>query len=717
MQQATRLDDAEASCRMLLDRGDAPTEEARTLLGVILLQLGRQEEGRALIEAAAATEPVTAAGASDLGAGLILTGDLDRAVEVLERAVALPEADAAAFSRLGVARLKQGNLEEAERLLGEAALRRPDWAAPHSNLAGVMLRQEKPEAALVHYERALALQPDLAPAKRGRDTALVLLDRTGEAITRLERDIEVEPDSVANRRRLARVLATDERYQEAEEHLRDAAERAPDDASITLELASLLQIQDRHAAALQLLEQALERSPDNVLMLSALARACVDVGAFRRAEEHVEKGLALEPEAPALFVTRASIRSESGDYAAAEADLRAAIERHPGDAAAWGTLGHTLMWTGRIEEAVDCFHRAAEMNPGALAALVEARAFPDDPAVIDRMVEFADNRLVPALARSSMSFALVKLFERQDDHATAFDHADRANAIQRRTIDHNAAVQSAKIDSIVQTFTPALFREHAGKGWTDEQRPVFVCGMPRSGTTLTEQVLASHSDVHGAGELGIIAGITRLMPKVLGADAPYPACMSSFYERTAQHAGGSYLKAIRWLDDTAARVVDKLPHNFLHLGLIALIFPRARIIHVRRDPRDVALSNYFTNFKAKRGLSYAFDLAEIGHMINDHDRIMAHWREVLPMPIFDLRYEDLIADQEGTTRKLLRFVGLDWDDRVLDFHQTERAVKTASVWQVRQPIYTTPREKWRHYAEFLGPLDEVLADGHAAAAE
>jgi tetratricopeptide (TPR) repeat protein len=716
LQQTGKLGEAEAACLALLEDGNSRQAEIHALLGLVLFQNGRRDAGQALIGQSAEVEPDNAAWASDLGAGLFLVGSLARAREILEQASSGREADATLMSRLGVVCQAQGDTELAESCLREAVLRRPHWAAVHNNLAGVLMMQGKPDASLTHYDRALALQPDLQAAVKGRNLALVALDRADEAIADLERQLRSDPQSVGIRRRLARYLSLVERYHEAEERLHEARDLAPDDVQVLLELAGLLSVQDRHAAALGILEAAAEKEPADPNILSLLSRAYGEIGNRARADETIERALLADPQSAAVLTTRATVRSDAGEYDLAEADLRSVLETHPGAPDALAALGHNLMWTGRIDEAVECFERAAEINPAVLASLIEARAMPDDGAALETLVGLADNRLLPPAARAAMAFALVKAFESRGEHARAFGYADRANAIQRRTIDHDAASHSAYVDRIIETFTPSLFREHAGEGWTEEHRPVFVCGMPRSGTTLTEQVLASHPDVHGAGELGIVPSIIRRMPAVLGADKPYPDCMSLFRERTAEHAGGSYLKALRRLDDRAARVVDKLPHNFLHLGLIALIFPRARIIHVARDPRDVAISNYFTNFKHKRGLSYAFDLAEIGHMINDHDRIMAHWRAVLPVPIYDLRYEDLISDQEATSRALLRFVGLDWDADVLKFHETERTVKTASVWQVRQPIYTTSREKWRRYADFLAPLDEVLAQKPAAAA-
>jgi hypothetical protein len=218
--------------------------------------------------------------------------------------------------------------------------------------------------------------------------------------------------------------------------------------------------------------------------------------------------------------------------------------------------------------------------------------------------------------------------------------------------------------------------------------------------------------VVGAGELSTVNRITRLMPKVIRQRIAYPAAMRYLTDRNLRSAAEYYLEEIAKLDDAAGRVVDKLPHNFDHVGLIALMFPNARIIHLKRDPRDVAVSNYFQNYATARGLmGFAYDLADIGHMLNDHDRIMAHWHKILPERIYELEYERLVSDPETEVARLLEHCGLDWDDSVMRFYETERPVKTASVRQVREGFYTTSTEKWRRYEGHLGPLEDVLAEG------
>ncbi len=708
LHQAGRLAEAAAACQELVDAQATPEPHFLALHAALLLQTGQQAEGRQVLAQIHAKEPDNTAWASDLGMAHLLASEPERALALLERAVSLGEPDAAAYTRLGAVHVTLNQLEPAAEAFQEALLREPGRAEMHSNMGSVMLRLDRYDEALIHYDRALSLEPGLRQAEDGRNLVLVALDRTGEAVQRLEAELARDPDSTELRRRLSKVLLLDERIQEAENRLREAIDLEPEHVGTRLALAALLSGEDRHPAALAVLQEAAEAEPDNPAVLGRLARAYSELRRREDAEEAIAQAFELAPDAPGCYRARAAVRAADGDYVSAEADLRRALALHPGSAEAWGALGHNLMWIGQLDEAVTCFQRAAELNPTALGSLVEARAFPDDPAAVERLRRLADHRLMPRRARAAMSFALVRVCDQRGDYDQAFHYADQGNALQRRGIKYRADAHSAYVDRIIGTFTPELFAKHAGLGSTSE-RPVFVVGMPRSGTTLTEQVLASHPDVYGAGELGTMTAIVQLMPRVLKTRHAYPRCMAGFKARTASHAAAYYLDAIAKLDNRAARVVDKLPHNFLHLGLIALIFPRARIIHISRDDRDVAVSNYFTNFKHRRGgMAYAFDLADIGGMLKDHQRIMSHWRQVLPVPLFELRYEDLVANQEQTTRRLLDFLGLPWHEDVMSFHKTERAVRTASVWQVRQPLYDQSLERWRRYASHLGPLEQVL---------
>ena len=409
-----------------------------------------------------------------------------------------------------------------------------------------------------------------------------------------------------------------------------------------------------------------------------------------------------------LDLARAFVLTEKGDYEEAEIIQRNLLETYPGHPGLLTQLGQTLLWTGKLAEAGDCFEQASRINPMALAQMVNAMRFPEDPASIKVMCQIADNPLLDEHTRVTMAFALADLYGKLKAPDQAWPYLALANRLTDKTIKYDPEQFSRRVDLFQQIFHRDFFARQTPIRNSD-RTPVFVVGMPRSGTTLTEQILCSHPDIFGAGELDLISRLVQLMPRVIQSGRSYPECMESFTPHLREEAARFYLFGLKHYDTEHPFVVDKMPHNFMQLGLISLIFPRAKIIHVQRDPRDTALSNFQQNFKAKHGgLGYAFNLEKTALQINDYHRMMAHWRKVLPIPMFEFFYEDLVSDQDTWSRKLLEFVGVEWDDKVHDFHKTERAVRTASVSQVRQPIYNTSKQKWRRYEKYLAPLLDSL---------
>ncbi len=328
----------------------------------------------------------------------------------------------------------------------------------------------------------------------------------------------------------------------------------------------------------------------------------------------------------------------------------------------------------------------------------------------------ARNRL-SADDKKKLHFTLAKAFEEKADADAAFAHYRRGNELQRaafagQSLRFDAEAQDRLVARTEAVFTGQFFAERQSFGIASEA-PVFVVGMPRSGTTLVEQIAASHPQVHGAGERWEMDVAAHNLSDTLGAQAPYPENVAELDEATAARLGEAYLGRLREVAGDAERVIDKLPFNYLRLGLIAVLLPRARVIHCRRDVRDTCLSCYFQNFSIP--YPWTTDLCEIGRYHRAYERLMAHWRSVLPRAMLEVDYEDLVADQEGQSRRIIDFLGLQWDPRCLDFHRTQRQVSTASAWQVRRPIYATSVGRWRAYERMLEPLEAGLAgeDGGA----
>jgi hypothetical protein len=310
--------------------------------------------------------------------------------------------------------------------------------------------------------------------------------------------------------------------------------------------------------------------------------------------------------------------------------------------------------------------------------------------------------------REQLHLTLGKLYDRLGDYDKAFEHVQRGNEQRACKFDMNEFV--ASIQALIDAYSPRFMATAPRSGITSE-RPVFIVGMPRSGTTLTEQILARHPDVYGAGELSNINRIPSLLGTLLGGNTIYPYNITGLTTEILNTLGRQYLDFLDTLDRSAKRVTDKMPHNFMAMGLIALLFPRARIVHCRRDPRDNCLSIYFQNFSDMH--TYSNSLADIGLYYRHYEKLTAHFRRVVDIPILEFQYEELVADQEGMTRKLVEFAGLPWDERCLQFHEADRFVATPSYDQVSRPLYSSSTGRWKRYEKHLGPLLEALGMARA----
>ena len=302
-------------------------------------------------------------------------------------------------------------------------------------------------------------------------------------------------------------------------------------------------------------------------------------------------------------------------------------------------------------------------------------------------------------------FALGGVYEKKGVVDKAFDHIVNGNRLKRGTLSYDIAATRDHFDRLIETFDGALFARHGTAG-DASARPIFILGMPRSGTTLVEQILASHPAVHGAGELHDLGAIAAALPARTGASQPYPACVRGAGAGLWAELGKDYVDAVSRRAPGKRRVCDKMPDNFLRIGLIHLMLPNAAIIHCRRDAMDICYSCFSLLFT--EGQSFTYDLTELGLYYREYDRLMRHWQAVLPGRILDVRYEDVVADLEGSARRFVAHCGLEWDGRSLDFHNTKRVVRTASLTQVRQTIYASSIGRWRRHEGRLGPLIHAL---------
>jgi tetratricopeptide (TPR) repeat protein len=405
-------------------------------------------------------------------------------------------------------------------------------------------------------------------------------------------------------------------------------------------------------------------------------------------------------QSPAAALYEAHAELAAGRTAAAEAHMREAIAANPANAEALVVLGRVLLESGRADEAAASLEAALEVNPeldDGWGLLTGSRRFVE--ADRPKLALMETNLQRPQLyngARLALHFALGKAYDDLGDYAVAIRHFDAANALRGagRRLDRDWLERQTS--DLIAATPPGFHEPSLGVG---DATPILIVGMPRSGTTLVEQILSSHRRVAAGGELAFWRDNSAGRALLTGAQA----------RRQAASLAGDYLATLRAISAEAGRVTDKMPSNFWRLGLIRQVFPRAAIVHCRRDPRDTCLSNYMTHFAAVD--DYVSDRGDLAFYFRQYRRLMAHWREAMPAEGFvEVDYEALVADPETTTRWLVAACGLEWDDACLEPERNPRRITTASVWQARQPIYRASVERWRHYEPWLGELHTLAAN-------
>ncbi len=392
---------------------------------------------------------------------------------------------------------------------------------------------------------------------------------------------------------------------------------------------------------------------------------------------------------------------------------RKALSLKPNYPDASNNLARALKEQGLLDDAIAQFQQTLAMQPHHafatynLSELAAVGKYIFPPEQVDGIKAYLSSGNCPPGDRDLFCFTLAALFDQQGSFDEAFRYVQEANELRRRHFEESSRAFDGKkhvalVAKVIAGYDQAYFKRVPGWG-TDTELPVFIIGMPRSGSTLVEQILASHPLVFGAGEFGEIPRFAVRLAMTAQTELYDNPVLRD--ERAARELAASYLKQISKSSKNAARVTNKTLDNFLHLGIIATVFPRARIIHCRRDPVDVCLSCYMHNFK---DLNFTCSLENIGTWYCCYEHLMAHWSGVLPLSIHEVKYEQLVQNQQEVTQKLLAFCGLDWDERCLAFHKTRRAVRTSSAVQVRKPVYRQAMGRWQHYRGHLGPLFDAL---------
>jgi Flp pilus assembly protein TadD len=618
----------------------------------------------------------------------------------------VPDPAVPALFAQALAHHRAGRLSEAVGYYHQILALAPELPEVHTNLGAALAAMGKLADAEVAYRSAIRLKPDYVQAHNNLGNTLKSQGKFNEAEAALRRAIalmENYPEAYSN---LGVVLFGLGRLEDAEAAYRRAIALKPDFAAAYNNLGNVLRDLGRLDDAAAACCRAITLQPDYPDAYANLGNTLKDLGSLEASETVLRKAIALRPDHAEAHSNLGNVLMDQGRLKESAALLRHAIALKPDFAGAYNNLGLALKELGRFDEARRATEEAIRLAPRKasyycnLGELTHFAA--DDPHVAAMEALAATPGSLSTTDQIALHFALAKAYEHISWNAIAFRQLLTGNALKRRHIAYDEAAESRQMDRVAAVFTPELMRSHEGVG-EPSRVPVFIVGMLRSGTTLVEQILASHPAVFGAGELKLFdAAAAGVAPAAQGSPG-FPDIASTMSGEQFRELGARYLVELMRLAPDAARITDKMPSNFVYAGLIHLALPNAVIIHTVRDPVDTCVSCFSKLFS--EGQKHTYDLAELGRYYRRYQSLMAHWRRVLPPGrILDVRYEDVVADLEGASRRILAHCGLPWDARCLEFHRTERPIRTASATQVRQPIYKSAIGRRRAYEEFLGPL-------------
>ncbi len=693
---------------------DPQQAEAYHLLGVVHHQQGQSAKAVELINRAISLRPSMAPYHSNLAEAYRTLGQLDRAVGSCKTALQLWPDFADAHNNLGLALSALGRNEEAVDHFQAAVKLRPDDAQTHSNLGNALRALGKPEEALEHFRKAVELNPKLAMAHTNLGQFLLDLGRAKEALPHCKEAVVLEPDLAEAHNNLGNAYRALGEFTEARACYFETLRLKPELTQAQANLGAVLQQECRYDEALPWLLRACELEPQSHQFLEFLSDTYVEMERFPDAVAIYKRMLELDPDRPQTHNAIGWLIQEEGRLAEARAYFETALRLDPNFPPANISIGGLHEELGELEAAEAWFRKPLELHPGHTVALARLATLLRGKVSDAELALIRDRLSDPALTgppRAALLFGLAHVLDARADYDAAASALREANSLslanhERKHQSYLPAEHEKFVNNVINTFQPVFFAGMKGMG-LETHRPVFIIGLPRSGTTLIEQVLASHSQVFGAGEQPLGRQDFESIPGQMNRAGDHPfLCLADPQVGTAlQPIAGRHEDRLRELGGSAARVVDKMPDNYMYLGLLAVLFPSATFIHCRRDLRDVAVSCWMTNF---RSIKWANDPAHISSRFAQYLRLMDHWRAVLPATIHEVAYEETVDDLESVARRLIAACGLGWEPSCLDFHKTRRPVRTASVTQVRQPVYRKSVARWRNYSEPLADLFSAL---------
>jgi tetratricopeptide (TPR) repeat protein len=637
-------------------------------------------------------------------------GDLPQAEEMYREILRDNPQHPEAYHLMGLIALQVGQPSVAKEFIQVAISLDEENAKYQANLGAVHFNLQEFEEAEAAYREATELNPEYGEAFLNLGILLKEQGKTDEAIEPLDRACNLRQRDPKPFALLAEILISKDHYEAADKLARAANKLGDGDNQTMAAKTRALTGLGRPREALPVARRLVKLEPTNAKFHLHLANACLDSGNTSEAITSARRAVYLAPDRPDAYMTYSQALIASTRWDEALQAIDDAMARFPENEDIMAQKAGVLERKGRYKEAYELVRPLIKDRKtykfNALTTFITlAKRYGAEREAVGLLELFRQKKGLPNGPRCTVNFLAGELYHALGEYDTAFEAYRTANQLKPRA--YYPEKTEGFFQRLKEQYTREFF-ERAPRSGLATARPVFIVGMPRSGTSLLEQILASHPRVFGAGELDAIGSIMRTLPSRMGSQSVYPMCMSEVSQEVLHQAGEEYLARLDELDPEGSdRVTDKMPQNFLHLGLLALMFPHATFIHIRRDPMDTCLSCYFQNFVAQ-GLTFAYDLENLGHYYRQYQDLMAHWREVLPVRLLELDYEHIVEEPEGQIASLLEFCGLEWDDACLEFHKTKRDVRTASYDQVRKPLYTSSKKKWKKYEKHLDPLKQAL---------
>ena len=634
------------------------------------------------------------------------TGEAESAEAICAGALDQYPGDANFLCLSARALVKLRRFDEANARIERALSIFPEFERAYELRGELLFAKGELPAAAEAFQQALKLDPKRQRIRVKLGQVFLRLGRVEEARALKGEIIK----SSADNKDIAKAaeLEKEEKFAEAEKIYRRILARHPDNVSAMRLWAALGVRQKQYADAEVLLKKAVELAPDFALAWADLWIVQFEQEKSEDAIKSAKRLINLEPRRANGHLLLGSAHMSAGHHQDALESYDNALEITPDHVGAWCGKGNVSRTIGDQDGAISAFRKSIKANPLFAEAywnLANLKTFRFEDSEVDDMLALVGDERIPNEGQVQLNNALGLEFDGRKEYDRAFEFIDRGNKLRREREFYDRVQNEEMIDMSIEAFSRQFLEDNYGHG-DPEPAPIFIVGLPRSGSTLLEQILSSHSKVDGTHELRDLALTIRSNREMSGRGAQYPKsvanidqdgfkCLGSEYiERTLRHRGGRPF------------FTDKNPNNHVHVGLLHLILPNAKIINARRHPLDSCLGSYKQLFA--EGQSFSYDLVELGEHFLQYQRLMDHWHEVLPGKVLDVQYEEVVADLEGQVRRILEYCELGWEDTCLRFHETSRPVKSASSEQVRRPIYSSSVNTWRHYERHLGALIEVL---------